>query len=254
MGSPFGIGMAACVRDRTSVSAQDKSVPAAALFSADESGRGGSQIGLASRIGLRMNKRSPEESPEESSEDSVSSIGECSENEEEEEDDAVSFQRGGGGGGTLVSFTSSLEDSLPIKRGLSNHYVGKSKSFGNLMEQTNINAKDLEKGENPFNKRRRLLIANKLRSRGRSMSVSNFYSWQNPNSMSLLAVQEHNEVNHHNDDDYEENEGGDHQTMKLLEKRNMLMKNKRDLMAQTRSCFCLSSLQEDDDEGGVDNE
>lgn len=114
MGSPFGIGMAACVRDRTSVSAQDKSVPAAALFSADESGRGGSQIGLASRIGLRMNKRSPEESPEESSEDSVSSIGECSENEEEEEDDAVSFQRGGGGG-TPVSFTSSLEDSLPIK-------------------------------------------------------------------------------------------------------------------------------------------
>ncbi|CAF1861541.1 hypothetical protein HID58_062197 [Brassica napus] len=254
VGSPFGIGMEACVRDRTGVSAQDKTVPAAALFSADEPGRGGSPIGFASRIGLRMNRKSPEES----SEDSSSSIGECSENEEEEEDDAVSFQRGGGGG-TLVSFTSSLEDSLPIKRGLSNHYVGKSKSFGNLMEQTNINAKDLEKGENPFNKRRRLLIANKLRSRGRSMSVSNFYSWQNPNSVSLLAVQEHNEVNHHNDDDYQKNEDGD-QTIKLLEKRNMLMKNKRDLMAQTQSCFCLSSLQEeeedddDDYEGGVDNE
>ncbi|KAJ4902930.1 Uncharacterized protein Rs2_16881 [Raphanus sativus] len=84
VGSSFGIGMAACVRDRTGVSAQDKTVPAAALFSADESGRGGSQIGLASRIGLRMNRKSPEES----SEDSSSSIGECSENEEEEEDDA----------------------------------------------------------------------------------------------------------------------------------------------------------------------
>ncbi|KAJ0260336.1 F255 [Hirschfeldia incana] len=252
VGSSFGIGMAACVIDRTGVSAQDKTVPAAALFSADESGRGGSQIGIASRIGLRMSRKSPEES----SEDSSSSIGECSENEEEEEDDAVSVQRRGGGGGTLVSFSSSLEDSLPIKRGLSNHYVGKSKSFGNLMEpMMNINAKDLEKGENPFNKRRRLLIANKLRSRGRSMSVSNFYSWQNPNSMSSLAVQEHNEVNHPNDgDDSEENEGDD-QSIKLLEKRNMLMKNKRDLMAQTQSCFCLSSLQEEeDDESGVDNE
>ncbi|CAH8367083.1 unnamed protein product [Eruca vesicaria subsp. sativa] len=240
VGSSFGIGVAACVRDRTGVSAQDKSVPAASLFSAD----GGSQIGLASRIGLRVNRKSPEES----SEDSSSSIGENSENEEEEEDDAVSVQRGGGGG-TLVSFCSSLEDSLPIKRGLSNHYVGKSKSFGNLMEQMNNNAKDLEKGENPFNKRRRLIIANKLRSRERSMSVSSIYSWQNPNSMSLFAVQEHNEVNHHNDDqDYGENEGDD-QTV-----RNILMKNKRDLMAQTKSCFCLSSLQEgDDDEGGVDN-
>lgn len=134
--------------------------------------------------------------------------------------------------------------------------MGKSKSFGNLMEASNIKAKDLEKVENPFNKKRRLIIANKLRSRGRSMSVSNFYSWQNPNSMSLLAVQEHNEVNHHNNDDYEENEGDDDQTIKLLGKRNMLMKNKRDLMAQTQSCFCLSSLQEEDDDvgSGDDNE
>lgn len=108
MGSSFGIGMAACVRDRTGVSAQDKTVPAAALFSADESGRRGSQIGLASQIGLRMDRKSPEES----SEDSSSSIGECSENEDVEEDDAVSSQRRGG---TLVSFSSSLEDSLPIK-------------------------------------------------------------------------------------------------------------------------------------------
>lgn len=110
MGSSFGIGMAACVRDRIGVSAQDKTVREAPLFLADESGGGGSQIGLASRIGLRMNKKSPEES----SEDSSSSIGECSENEEEEEDDAVSFQRSGGEE-TLVSFSSSLEDSLPIK-------------------------------------------------------------------------------------------------------------------------------------------
>lgn len=118
--------------------------------------------------------------------------------------------------------------------------MGKSKSFGNLMEASNSNAKDLEKGENPFNKRRRLLIANKLKRRGgRSLSASHFYSWQNPNSMPLLALEEPNDKDRDADD----------LTLKLLEKREMMiiMKNKRDLMAQTQSCFCLSSLQEEDD-------
>lgn len=242
MGSSFRIGMAAYVRDRGGVSAQDKSVPAA-LFLADETRRGGSQIGM----GLRVSSKSPDESSEE---DSLSSIGESSENEEEEEeeDDAVSFQEGG----ALDSFCSSLEDSLPIKRGLSNHYIGKSKSFGNLMEASNIKAKDLEKAENPFNKRRRLLIANKLRRKGRSLSASHFYTWQNPNSMPLLALQEPNEEDHNDEDD-----DGDDQTIKLLEKRKMMMmiKNKKDdLMAQTQSCFCLSSLQEEDDDGGGDDD
>ncbi|XP_010417211.1 PREDICTED: uncharacterized protein LOC104702976 [Camelina sativa] len=241
VGSSFGIGMAAYVRDRGGVTAaQDKAVQTA-LFLADESGRGGSQIG----IGLRMSK-----SPEESSDSSSSSIGESSENEEEEEeeeDDAVSYR---GVGGTLDSFSSSLEDSLPIKRGLSNHYVGKSKSFGNLMEAaSNNNAKDLEKFENPFNKRRRLVIANKLRMRGRSMSASNFYSWQNPNSVPLLALQEPNEDDDHHNDEYEDEDDDDDRRKMAM----MMMKNKRDLMAQTRSCFCLSSLQEEDD-GDVDDE
>ncbi|EOA27753.1 hypothetical protein CARUB_v10023908mg [Capsella rubella] len=246
VGSSYGIGMAAYVRDRGGVTAQDKAVQTA-LFLADESGRGGSQIGLRMRMsGDDDNNNS--KSPEESS-DSSSSIGESSENEEEEEeDDAVSFR----GGGTLDSFSSSLEESLPIKRGLSNHYVGKSKSFGNLMEAASNKAKDLEKVENPFNKRRRLLIANKLRRRGRSMSASNFYSWQNPNSMPLLALQEHNEEDHHHNhsDDYEDEEDDEHRKMAMM----MMMKNKRDLMAQTRSCFCLSSLQEEDDGDVVDDD
>ncbi|KAG7637297.1 hypothetical protein ISN45_At02g018500 [Arabidopsis thaliana x Arabidopsis arenosa] len=239
VGSSFGMGMAAYVRDHRGVSAQDKAVQTA-LFLADESGRGGSQIG----IGLRMSNNN-NKSPEESS-DSSSSIGESSENEEEEEeDDAVSCQRG-----TLDSFSSSLEDSLPIKRGLSNHYVGKSKSFGNLMEAAS-KAKDLEKVENPFNKRRRLVIANKLRRRGRSMSASNFYSWQNPNSMPLLALQEPNEEDHHiHNDDYEDDDGDGDDHRKIM----MMMKNKKELMAQTRSCFCLSSLQEEDDGDGDDDE
>ncbi|KAG7572037.1 hypothetical protein ISN44_As09g004350 [Arabidopsis suecica] len=235
VGSSYGIGMAAYVRDRGGVSAQDKAVQTA-LFLADESGRGGSQIGIGLTMSINNSK-----SPEESS-DSSSSIGESSENEEEEEDDAVSCQRG-----TLDSFSSSLEDSLPIKRGLSNHYVGKSKSFGNLMEAAST-AKDLEKVENPFNKRRRLVIANKLRRRGRSMSASSFYSWQNPNSMPLLALQEPNEEDDHNDG-YEDDDGDDDHR-KIM----MMMKNKRDLMAQTRSCFCLSSLQEEDDGDGDDED
>lgn len=108
------------------------------------------------------------------------------------------------------------------------------------MESSNIKAKDLEKVENPFNKKRRLIIANKLRSRGRSMSVSSFYTWQNPNSTPLLALQEPNKL----DTD------GDIQTISLFERRKMMMKSKQDLMAQTQSCFCLSSLQEEDDDGG----
>ncbi|KAI9106396.1 hypothetical protein K1719_021924 [Acacia pycnantha] len=76
----------------------------------------------------------------------------------------------------------ALEDSLPIKRGLSSHFEGKSKSFTNLSQITSV--KDLKKQENPFNKRRRLLVASKLYRR------SAFYSWSNPKSMPLLPVEE----------------------------------------------------------------
>ena len=72
------------------------------------------------------------------------------------------------------------------------------------------------------------------------MSVSSFYTWQNPNSTPLLALQEPNKL----DTD------GDIQTISLFERRKMMMKSKQDLMAQTQSCFCLSSLQEEDDDGG----
>lgn len=85
-----------------------------------------------------------------------------------------------------LSSLDSLEESLPIKRGLSNFYGGKSKSFGNLAEVSSV--KELVKRENPMNKRRRTLIACKQSSSGRSSS--SFYSWLNPNSMPLLALKE----------------------------------------------------------------
>ncbi|MED6225330.1 hypothetical protein PIB30_092697 [Stylosanthes scabra] len=75
----------------------------------------------------------------------------------------------------------SLEDSLPIKRGLSNHFSGKSKSFSDLSQVNTV--KDLKKQENPFNKRRRVLMASKWSRRS-------FYTWSNPKSMPLLPLDE----------------------------------------------------------------
>ncbi|EOA17364.1 hypothetical protein CARUB_v10005647mg [Capsella rubella] len=206
--------------DRSSVTAQDQRVPAS----------------LSSWVGFN---RTPA--------NSWSSVGDISsEEEEEEDDDAVSSSQGR----WFDSFTSSLEDSLPIKRGLSNHYIGKSKSFENLMEAASSSAKDLEKLESPLNKRRRLLIANKLRRRS-SFSI---YSNINPNhSMPLLALQEsdledihkYNDINHTSDDDDD-----DETSSKLKEKRMKMTNNNhhsRDLMVhQSKSCFSLTSFQDDD--------
>ncbi|OMO86115.1 hypothetical protein CCACVL1_09779 [Corchorus capsularis] len=93
-------------------------------------------------------------SPELSS-DSSSSIGvpDDSTDEEEDEDGVVSS-----GPSLGLASLSSIEDSLPIKRGLSNHYTGKSKSFASLSDISSSvsSVKDLQKPENPFNKRRRI--------------------------------------------------------------------------------------------------
>ncbi|GAV77878.1 hypothetical protein CFOL_v3_21346 [Cephalotus follicularis] len=127
------------------------------------------------------------------SSDSSSSIGAPGESEEsddeeekEEDDDDVSSSKVKSGlNGSLASL-GSLEDSLPIKRGLSNYYAGRSKSFANLLDVSSV--KDLVKAESPFNKRRRVLMANKWSRR------SSFYSWQNPKSMPLLSLKEDNEL------------------------------------------------------------
>ncbi|WVZ65444.1 hypothetical protein U9M48_014804 [Paspalum notatum var. saurae] len=58
-----------------------------------------------------------------------------------------------------IGCLDTLEDALPIKKGLSSFYSGKSKSFTSLAEATSTvaAAKELAKPENPFNKRRRIL-------------------------------------------------------------------------------------------------
>ncbi|CAH8387457.1 unnamed protein product [Eruca vesicaria subsp. sativa] len=197
----------------------------AALFLTEESSRGGR---------LKRCVKSPPEEKTQSSSSVEVVTGESSESEEEEEDGTVSSQ-----GRWLDSFSSSLEDSLPIKRGLSNYYMGKSKSFGNLLEASS-NAKELEKVESPLNKRRRLLIANKLRRRTLSSSFT-FYPKTNLNSMPLLGLQESDEDDHkytNNDDD---DDSSDEEINEMQEKR-MKMTNNRDFMVQTQSCFCLSSF------------
>ncbi|XP_045820440.1 ubiquitin carboxyl-terminal hydrolase 36-like [Trifolium pratense] len=107
--------------------------------------------------------------------------------EDDDEDEEVQSKFKG------LNSLDSLDDSLPIKKGLSNHFIGKSKSFSDLSQVTNVT--ELKKQENPFNKRRRLLIASKL-------SRKSFYSCFNPKSMPLLRVNEDEDE----DDDDDENQ------------------------------------------------
>ncbi|XP_051151257.1 protein OXIDATIVE STRESS 3 LIKE 2-like [Andrographis paniculata] len=56
---------------------------------------------------------------------------------------------------------AALEDALPIKRGLSRFYNGRSKSFCNLNQLSVEDIRDLGKKDHICNKRRRLLLAHK---------------------------------------------------------------------------------------------
>ncbi|CAD5169890.1 unnamed protein product [Musa acuminata subsp. malaccensis] len=120
------------------------------------------------------------ESSESSSIGAASSEDEGSRQEgrEAKEEEVESKRKDGAALGSL----DSLEDSLPIKqasfvafsplslslslssRGLSNFFSGKSKSFASLSDAATASAKDMAKPENPFNKRRRLLMMSNIRS------------------------------------------------------------------------------------------
>ncbi|CAJ1973817.1 unnamed protein product [Sphenostylis stenocarpa] len=125
--------------------------------------------------------------------ESSSSIGtpDDSDNEEEEVQSKLKIRTG-------LGSLDAMEDSLPIKRGLSSHFDGKSKSFSDLSQVSAL--KELQKQESPFNKRRRVLIASKWSRR------SSFYSWSNPKSMPLLPVDEDQDYEDDDDDDEEEEE------------------------------------------------
>ncbi|XP_010541540.1 PREDICTED: uncharacterized protein LOC104814974 [Tarenaya hassleriana] len=162
---------------------------------------------------------------------SIGSPGDSEDDDDSGEDDTVSSKERLQGLGSL----SSLDDSLPIKRGLSNHYKGKSKSFGNLGEISSV--KEVEKQENPLNKRRRLQICNKWSRRS-------FYAWQNPKSMPLLPV---------NEDEEEDLKSGIDEAKSSSDEegpRKSSFKSTRGL--KSRSCFALSDLQEEEDDDDDD--
>ncbi|CAH8324909.1 unnamed protein product [Eruca vesicaria subsp. sativa] len=162
------------------------------------------------------------------SSESSSSIG--SPGDSEEDNDEELGLRG-------LGSMSSLEDSLLTKRGLSNHYKGKSKSFGNLGEIGSV--KEVPKQENALNKRRRLQICNKLARRS-------FYSWQNPKSMPLFPVNEDEEDSEDLKSGYTENKStsSDEEREGVFTRKHSF-KNRA---VMSRSCFTLSDLQEEDDD------
>lgn len=103
--------------------------------------------------------RSSAEVKEEVESSSSSSIGENSESfgsagsvlagEEEVESDFKPFDG-----------MDSLEEALPIRRGISNFYRGKSKSFTSLAEAVSCpSIKDISKQENAYTRKRRNLLA-----------------------------------------------------------------------------------------------
>ncbi|OIW14367.1 hypothetical protein TanjilG_15721 [Lupinus angustifolius] len=127
------------------------------------------------------------------SSESSSSIGtpDNSDNDEDEDDDEEEVQ-------SKFKGLVSLEDSLPFKKGLSSHFIGKSKSFTDLSQVNTV--KELEKQENPFNKRKRVLIAAKWSRRS-------FYSWSNPKSMPILPMVDEDQDDSFYDEEAEDDKG-----------------------------------------------
>ncbi|KAK4435685.1 hypothetical protein Salat_0732000 [Sesamum alatum] len=97
---------------------------------------------------------------------------------------------------------ASLEASLPMKRGLSSHYDGRSKTFGNLSELSLGNAIDLAKREHAVNKRRRLLLAHEYHDKTlHAGSSSSSSTMTHTSSMPLFPA-----LHHHSEDEEDEEE------------------------------------------------
>lgn len=236
-----------CVLDRSGVAAaQDKSTCLFLKSSGGEKGdrheSGGDKVGS----GYGSDDSSVSSS-------SIGDPGDSEEEENEDENDDVASSSSKLKKSSLS--LDSLEDSLPIKRGLSNHYSGRSKSFANLSDVSTV--KDLGKEENTFNKRRRLFMVNKL---SRNNRRSSFYSWQNPISMPLLpSLEEEEEEEHHlhplqvqnlslfKQQAAEEEEEEEQQPIKNPPTKTF-NGSRFNIGFKSQSCFSLADLQEDQQE------
>lgn len=81
-----------------------------------------------------------------------------------------------------------LNSSFPqfCRRGLSNFFSGKSRSFASLSDAMSVkDLKDLAKPENPLNKRRRILMAYKIKPQKRA-----FYGPLNTSMPNIILEEE----------------------------------------------------------------
>lgn len=105
---------------------------------------------------------------------SSSSIGmnsdvDVDDDEEDEENEAESKFKNN----PFDSAVDALEQALPIRRGISNFYNGKSKSFASLTDAACSSIKEISKPENAYSRKRKNLLAYSLLcDKGRSSSLN----------------------------------------------------------------------------------
>ncbi|XP_038983739.1 uncharacterized protein LOC120111272 [Phoenix dactylifera] len=185
------------------------------------------------RNGFFIEEKVAEEESSETSSIGVQSSDSSSEKDDEENEEVQSKAKEGAFGSL-----DSLEESLPIKRGLSNFFSGKSKSFASLADVAAATSRDLVKPENPFNKRRRLLMASRTR---RASSYASFATCLPP----LLSSSDHiAEEKEREEDEEEEDEqnSGDSSTLAPLPPHVSKERKIKKAFRSPRS-FSLSDLQ-----------
>ncbi|XP_021744151.1 uncharacterized protein LOC110710190 [Chenopodium quinoa] len=90
---------------------------------------------------------------------SSSSIGMNSDDEEIDEENEVESKLNNT---SFDSAVDALEQALPIRRGISNFYNGKSKSFASLADAACTSIKEITKPENAYSRKRKNLLAYNL--------------------------------------------------------------------------------------------
>ncbi|XP_078432844.1 uncharacterized protein LOC144704324 isoform X2 [Wolffia australiana] len=98
------------------------------------------------------------EAEDEEANSSSSSIGrnsDCSDGSADDDpaEEVESVPRG------PLDTTGSLEEALPLRRGISKFYTGKSKSFTSFAEVSSSSCKELAKPENAYTRKRKNLLA-----------------------------------------------------------------------------------------------
>lgn len=132
-----------------------------------------------------------------------------------------------------------------LRRGLSLHISGKSKSFTNLAEANIGTVKDLEKTEHPFNKKRRML-------RWSRNNFSGYYKWTSPRSMPVLPLIEDEEDGDGDEDEEEGRRGGSDWTEQRSSDTDPIspgsIERQRHRVLKSRSCFALADLPEEEED------